>query len=443
MGLCGKAAAAKVGLLVAAAILIWLMYGDHRTTPEEKELVERLEEERRLCLWRKGLDSSRVLGNDQTFSTFNCPLGTAGQDAYPRDLCTAHMLYLDHTEKRFVARLPADVASRVNIEFSSFHWPVRVTADPLPLCTHYFDEAFVFSVDMSTSPDDRYYRLHTSTFLPLYSLMMLRRHLGPITSPGYHVTLMPAVEDFSVKAVDWNSDAFTGHHKYELGQQILEAFAGGMETVPLVVGSLKTGDTTCMRVAHFGVGVVNISDPSLLRGFSVFIRARLGLPLPMPSPLEPVVCLVRRSGNRRILNEEEVVSALSKFVRVEVVQLDALSYREQVAQMQQFTILVGFHGAELLNALYMPADSVTIQLVPFGSKSLPVSEYAQLLRANGPYLEWQNKNERMNRPSEVGDRDSNRANTVLDIDDIGDLVESAMKMGLNAKLVRFSNEDGV
>lgn len=52
---------------------------------------------------------------------------------------------------------------------------------------------------MSTSPDDRYYRLHTSTFLPLYSLMMLRRHLGPVTSPGYHVALMPAVEDFSVK----------------------------------------------------------------------------------------------------------------------------------------------------------------------------------------------------------------------------------------------------
>ena len=111
--------------------------------------------------------------------------------------------------------------------------------------------------------------------------------------------------------------------------------------------------------------------------------------------------------------------------------------------MQQFTILVGFHGAELLNALYMPPDSVTVQLVPFGSKSLPVAEYAQLLRANGPYLEWQNMNERMSRPSEVGDRESNLANTILDIDDIGDLVESAMKMGLNSKLVHFSNRDGV
>ena len=111
MGLCGKATAAKVCLLVAAALLIWRFNGNHRTILEENELLDRLEEEKKLCLWRKGLDSSRLLGNDQTFSTFNCPLGT-GQEIYPRDLCTAHMLYLDHAEQRFVARLPADVASR-------------------------------------------------------------------------------------------------------------------------------------------------------------------------------------------------------------------------------------------------------------------------------------------------------------------------------------------
>ena len=78
--------------------------------------------------------------------------------------------------------------------------------------------------------------------------------------------------------------------------------------------------------------MVNITDPALLRGFSVFMRARLGLPYPIPVPTEPAVCLVRRSGNRRILNEDEMVAALSKFVRVEVVQFDALSYREQVSR---------------------------------------------------------------------------------------------------------------
>ena len=108
--------------------------------------------------------------------------------------------------------------------------------------------------------------------------------------------------------------------------------------------------------------------------------------------------------------------------------------------MQQFTILVGFHGAELLNALYMPPDSVTIQLIPNAARSLPVEAYAQLLRASGHYLEWQNRNERVSRPSAVGDRDNNLADTVLNVDDITDLVEAAMKLGVNSKLVTFSHE---
>ena len=110
--------------------------------------------------------------------------------------------------------------------------------------------------------------------------------------------------------------------------------------------------------------------------------------------------------------------------------------------MQQFTILVGFHGAELLNALYMPPDSVVIQLVPYRSRNLPVTTYAELLQARGPYLEWQNGNERMSRPNEVGDRDNNLADTILGIDEISDLVESALKLGVNAKLVSFSRNDG-
>ena len=114
----------------------------------------------------------------------------------------------------------------------------------------------------------------------------------------------------------------------------------------------------------------------------------------------------------------------------------------QVAQMQKFTVLVGFHGAELFNSLYMPPDSVTIQLIPYRARSLPVNSYAQVLKANGPYLEWQNGNERMTRPNEVGDRDNNLADTILDIDEISDLVESALKLGVNSNLVSFSRKDG-
>ena len=106
--------------------------------------------------------------------------------------------------------------------------------------------------------------------------------------------------------------------------------------------------------------------------------------------------------------------------------------------MQQFTILIGFHGAELLNAIYMPAGSVTIQLVPYKARSLPVDTYAQLLRANGPYLEWQNKNERMTRPNMVQDRDNNLADTLLNTEEVADLVKLALHRGVNAQLVSLT-----
>lgn len=406
----------------------------------KEDVEERLEEGKKACLWRKGLGFDSTLGDESTYSTFNCP---AGHEAYPHDLCTAHLVYLNHSDKSFGARMPTSSSIRANLELSSIHWPIKTTPHSLPPCNNFFDEAFIFILDISTSPDDCYYRLHTSTFIPLYSLMMWRRHFGPVTTPGYRVMLFPAVEDYTIKEVDWNSNVFIGHNKHKLSYQFLEAFNGGMELLPLVQGSLKKDEITCARIAHFGVGVVNMTDPALLHGFSLFMRSRLGLPYLPPTPAEPTVCLVRRSINRRILNEEDIVSALSKFVRVEVVQFDALSYREQVAQMRKFTVLVGFHGAELLNALYMSPGSVTIQLVPYNARNLPIATYAELLRANGPYLEWQNGNERMSRPNQVNDKDNSFSDTLLDTDDISDLVESALRLGVNAKLVSINHKDNV
>lgn len=109
MGLCGKAPVTKIVLLVAATLLIWRIYVGNDASEEEKELLRQLEDEKKMCLWRKGLESSSVLGDEQSFSTFNCPLG---EEAYPPNLCTAHVIYLNHTEKRFVARTPSDLTSR-------------------------------------------------------------------------------------------------------------------------------------------------------------------------------------------------------------------------------------------------------------------------------------------------------------------------------------------
>lgn len=106
--MCRKVPVTKAALFVTVTLLLWRLFGDRDRTAEE-ELLTRLEEEKKTCLWRKGLEGGGVFGDDHTFSTFHCPVG---EEAYPRNLCTAHFIFLNHSEKRFVARTPTDLTSR-------------------------------------------------------------------------------------------------------------------------------------------------------------------------------------------------------------------------------------------------------------------------------------------------------------------------------------------
>ena len=107
----GKGSAVRIVLFVVAALLVWRFTAPQDNTSEETELLRRLDEEKKTCLWRKGLESDGVLGDRETFSTFNCPLRDR-EETYPRDLCTVHVLYLNHTARTFMARTPADTTSR-------------------------------------------------------------------------------------------------------------------------------------------------------------------------------------------------------------------------------------------------------------------------------------------------------------------------------------------
>ncbi len=152
-------------------------------------------EEGRRCLYLQGLNpaTSGHLADNETHSQFFC-----GADRYPAGLCTVNLAYLSHGERRFVVRVKELFESRMNNQLSSRLWPVWATSQGWPRCTQYFDEAFVFGVDNSIS-DELYFQLHMKTLIPLYSLLALRKHLGPPPAPGYSVVLLPAVEDYSVK----------------------------------------------------------------------------------------------------------------------------------------------------------------------------------------------------------------------------------------------------
>ena len=100
---------AKALMVTVAILLVWRFYFTRDSSDEDETLSHRLEDEKKACLWRKGLEPGRVLGDQQSFSTFNCPVG---QEAYPSNLCTAHLVYLNHTDRAFVARTPAASAGR-------------------------------------------------------------------------------------------------------------------------------------------------------------------------------------------------------------------------------------------------------------------------------------------------------------------------------------------
>ncbi len=190
------AALLKLTLVLCSLLLLWLGFGYVFSGSVSRREVRRdgPEEERR-CLYRQGLSPAAYghLAENDTYSQFFCGTGT-----YPAGLCTVHLAYLSHGERRFVARTKELYESRMNNELSSRLWPMAATSHGWPRCTQYFDEAFVFGVDTSVS-DELYFQLHVKTLMPLYSLLALRKHLGPPPAPGYSVVLLPAVEDYSLK----------------------------------------------------------------------------------------------------------------------------------------------------------------------------------------------------------------------------------------------------
>ena len=190
----GKSSLAKIALLVGALLLVRHFYLTKDSSGGDEVLMQRLEDERRACLWRKGLETGRVLGDRQSFSTFNCPVG---QEAYPHDLCTAHLLYLNHTARSFVARTPAAETGRLGATIVTttrqrystvYALPVSLSlsqsqpgADLLPLaCESHF------------SPSPRLHRLFRRSFcLHSRCVQLSGRPLLPTPHGNLHPSVLP------------------------------------------------------------------------------------------------------------------------------------------------------------------------------------------------------------------------------------------------------------
>lgn len=185
---------AGLSVTILLFLLVWLAL---RSLQRESLLLATtvfLREERRGCLYRQGLDVAGRLADNATYSRFFC----GPRWLHPGGLCSVHRVVLRPERLVFEARVGEGEVREANQELAGLPWPLRATDEGWPQCARYVDEAFVFLVG-----DDRekvpYYSLHVDTFLPLFSLLALRKHLGPPTNPDYTAAFLPAVEDYALQ----------------------------------------------------------------------------------------------------------------------------------------------------------------------------------------------------------------------------------------------------
>lgn len=82
-----------------------------------------------------------------------------------------------------------------------------------------------------------------------------------------------------------------------------------------------------------------------------------------------------------------------------------------------------------MNALYMSADSVTIQLLAIDQEEDGQhTKYADIAQARGHYLEWANPDETNHLPGD------DVTDTTVNVKSFTELIEHALTLGINNRL---------
>ncbi len=102
--------------------------------------------------------------------------------------------------------------------------------------------------------------------------------------------------------------------------------------------------------------------------FREHVARRIGCDVATPSQLT----LVQRNplfGNRYAINEAQLIAELRSYcaehaLELQVVDFAELTFAQQVEAMARTAVLVGVHGAGLVNSLFLPKGSAVIELLP-------------------------------------------------------------------------------
>lgn len=105
-----------------------------------------------------------------------------------------------------------------------------------------------------------------------------------------------------------------------------------------------------------------------LQGFQKFVWSRLGIESSPPHQ----VTLIRRNrlaSNRYVINEAQLARHLkrecdTRGLRFEVVDFEGMKFESQVELMSRTSVLIGIHGAGLVNSMFLPPTAAVIELLP-------------------------------------------------------------------------------
>ena len=115
------------------------------------------------------------------------------------------------------------------------------------------------------------------------------------------------------------------------------------------------------------------------------------------------ISIFSRRGDRLILNEEELEEKLKKRYRLPVkfIRLEDLNFHEQLEILSKTMIAVGMHGSLLIMSMFMPRNSILIEMFPLAVPAENYTPYKTLCSLKGvdiKYNVWVNTHEENNVP---------------------------------------------
>ncbi|KAK6179932.1 hypothetical protein SNE40_012179 [Patella caerulea] len=296
-------------------------------------------------------------------------------------------------------------------------WSIDKTSDHTISCDKVYDSGYLFPIFYHYG-NSNYYHLHYDTLMPLYHYLYYKKKNNKNTA------LVPGVETKRLEVIDWTTPAFDDEDKFwNRVVSILSNASPDIDMLPVNLNLITTYDSICFKTAYFGTPKIQRADEKFMKSFVMFVKNHFNI---SHNQLDTNrVGLIKRSNRRRIRNEEELIKNIRKFTDADVLVFENMTFQEQVQAVQSYTVLIGMNGAGLTNALYLPPGAVAIQMVPYKAQ-VNFAEFAKLLKARGPYLEWHNKHEHLSVANHNGDH--SQGDTIVNVKEFVTLVKEALKL---------------